>query len=111
MARAVRYDERFLQDLRDRVRWLERNRPPEQREHLQQGLERFVREVALFPALVEEVRRRGAISYRVSALARPLPYLVYYSYDEADADGPITLLLLLHEAQDRARFDPSQFED
>lgn len=111
MARAVRYDERFLENVRDRVRWLERSRPAEQRENLQRGIERFVRRVTMFPAMAEEVRRRGSVSYRVSALSDPLPYIVYYSYDEDDADGPVSFLMLLHEAQDRVRFDPSRFED
>ncbi len=39
-------------------------------------------------------------------LSARLPYLVWYFYDGADSDGPISLVLLLHERQDRARFDP-----
>ncbi|MGH2499287.1 MAG: hypothetical protein ACRDF0_04240 [Candidatus Limnocylindria bacterium] len=42
-------------------------------------------------------------------LGDPLPYLVWYSYDTADPNGPLSLLMLLHEAQDRERFDPSEF--
>lgn len=41
----------------------------------------------------------------------PLPYIVYYSYDSADDDADVRLLMLLHERQDRARFDQSHFED
>jgi plasmid stabilization system protein ParE len=111
VARGVRFDERFLENVRERVRWLERDRPAEQRENLQRGIERFVRRVIAFPGMAEEVRRRDSVSYRVSALPEPLPYIVYYSYDEADADGLVSLLMLLHEAQDRARSDPSRFED
>jgi plasmid stabilization system protein ParE len=95
----------------ERVRWLERNRPPQQRENLQRALRSFVDRVRRFPALGEEIERRGFVSYRVRLLAEPLPYLVWYSYDEHATDGAVSLLMLLHEAQDRARFDPSDFDE
>ncbi|MBI2325570.1 MAG: type II toxin-antitoxin system RelE/ParE family toxin [Chloroflexi bacterium] len=111
MARAIRYHDQFRQDLDGRVRWLVRNRPPEQRVSLQRELRSFIRRVAAFPGLGEEVERRGTISYRVGLLGEPLPYLVWYSYDDGDPDGAVSLLMLLHEAQDRLRFDPRDLDD
>lgn len=110
MARGFRYHDQFRQDLRERVVWLRRNRPPQQIVNLRQALATFVASATAFPGRASELERRGTVSYRVSLLGSPLPYLVYYSFDEADDDGPISLLMLLHEAQDRDRFDPSHFE-
>ena len=111
MARAIRYHEQFRQDLDERVRWLARDRSPEQSESLQRELRAFIKRVTAFPGLGEEGEKIDTISYRVRLLGEPLPYLVWYSYDEADADGAVSLLMLLHEAQDRARFDPHRFDD
>jgi hypothetical protein len=58
-----------------------------------------------------EVEKRGTISYRVRLLGEPLAYVVWWSIDEGDPDGLASLLMLLHEAQDRARFDPNRFDD
>lgn len=110
MARRTRYHSQFRQDLADRVRWLQRNRPPEQRANLARALRAFAERVADFPAIGHEVEQRGTVSVRVRAIGGPLPYLVWYSYDTADEGGPVTLLMLMHEAQDRERFDPGRFE-
>ena len=110
MARRARYHEHFRTDLVERVRWLQNNRPPEQRTNLALALASFKKRAATFAGLGHEVARRGTVSYCVRALGGPLPYLVWYSYDTADEDGVISLLMLLHEAQDRARFDPAHFE-
>lgn len=111
MARGVRYHAQFAADLAERVRWLQRYRPPEQRAHLAQALTTFRERVAALPGLGLEVERRGTMSYRVRPVADPLPYLVWYSYDSADGQGVISPLMLLHQAQDRERFDPNRFED
>lgn len=111
MARGIRYHARFLETLESQLRWLERHRPEEQRHDLQRALIAFEERVTAFPGLAQEVRRRGPISYRVRLVEEPLPYIVYYSYDSADDDAHVRLLMLLHERQDRARFDPSHFED
>ena len=111
MARKVRYHQQFQQDLQDRARWLRRNRPAQQLTSLQEVLAAFVQRVSMFPAVGEEVERRGTVSHRVRLLGDPLPYVVWYSFDESDLDGPVSLLMLLHEAQDRARFDPNRFDD
>lgn len=109
MPRRIRYHDRFRQDLRERAAWLRRNRPPQQLANLQEAVRTFVRRAIEFPGAAAEVKRRGTTSYRVRLLGEPLPYLVYYSYDEADEDGPVSLLMLLHEAQDRERFDPAGY--
>jgi hypothetical protein len=77
---------------------------------LQRALRAFVGSVRRYPGIGVEVERRGTTSYRVRPLARPLPYLVWYCYDTADATGSVSLLMLLHEAQDRERFDPEGFD-
>lgn len=111
MARRVRYDAQFRADLAERVRWLQRYRPPEQRKNLARAIASFEERVAAFPGMGQELTLRGTVSYRARPLAEPLPYLVWYSYDTARADGPISLLMLLHESQDRERFDVSRFEE
>jgi plasmid stabilization system protein ParE len=111
VARSIRYHRQFRQDLQDRARWLARNRPAPQLANLQQVLTAFVQRVTVFPAIGEEVEKRGTVSYRVRLLGDPLPYVVWYSFDESDPDGAVSLLMLLHEAQDRARFDPNRFDD
>ena len=111
MARRVRYHAQFAADLAERVRWLQKHRPPEQRTNLAQALATFKERVAAFPGLGQEVDLRGTVVYRVRPLADPLPYSVWYSYDTADENGVVSLLMLLHQAQDRDRFDPGRFED
>lgn len=89
--------------------WLRRHRSGEQIANLRQALRTFLGRVTAFPAAAQEVEECGTICYRVRLLGEPLPYLVYYSYDDADDNGPVSLLMLLHESQDRERFDPSRF--
>jgi len=110
VARRVRYHEQFATDLGQRVRWLQKNRPPEQRANLAQALASFTERVAAYPGIGLEIERRGTVSYRIRPIADPLPYTVWYSFDTADDDGAVSLLMLLHYAQDRERFDPSRFE-
>lgn len=110
MARGYRFDEQFEHDLRDRVVWLWQHRSREPVTNLRQALRAFLTHVTAFPGAAVEVDKRGPISYRVRLLGEPLPYLVYYSYDEADEKAPVILLMLVHEAQERERFDPSRFQ-
>lgn len=109
MARSVEYHANFVADLRVRVSWLRQHRPAERRAKWREALTKFNARVAAFPALGREVERRGSVAYCVRPLGDPLPYLVWCSYDTADPNGPLSLLMLLHEAQDRERFDPSEF--
>ncbi len=111
MGRPVRYHRLFLADLAARVAWLDRNRPTEQLDNLQQAVTAFIGRISDLTAAAHEDRRRGAVSYRVCLLADRLPYLVWYSFDESKLNGPVWLLMLLHEAQDRAQFDPGRFDD
>ena len=73
---------------------------------LRAALWSFRRRIATHPALGEETERHGSVSWRVFPLSTRLPYLVWYFYDVADERAPISLVLLVHEAQDRADFDP-----
>lgn len=111
MARSIRYHRQFRQDLEDRARWLKRNRSPQQLTNLQQAVAAFVVRVCAFPGVGQEVERRGTVSYRVRLLGDPLPYLVWYSFDESAPKGRVSLLMLLHEAQDRTQFDSSRFDE
>lgn len=110
MARRVRYHENFRSDLAARVSWLQADRPPEERAGLRKALASFSRRIARFPRIGREVDRRATISYRARPIGGPLPYIIWYSYDMVDASGPVSLLMLLHESQDRERFDPGDFE-
>ena len=71
----------------------------------------FVIRVCAFPGVGQEVERRGTVTYRVRLLGDPLPYLVWHSFGERAPKGPVSLLMLLHEAQDRTQFDPSRFDE
>ncbi|MEP6893643.1 MAG: type II toxin-antitoxin system RelE/ParE family toxin [Gaiellaceae bacterium] len=110
MARRVRNDKNFNRDIASRVRWLAQHRVPEERASLRAALAAFSERVAPHPGIGEEIERRGTHSYRVFTIGRHLPYLVWYLYDIDDPTGPVSLLMLLHEAQDRERFDADQFD-
>ena len=110
MARPVRYRESFKRDLTERVSWLRRHRSVEQRARLRAAIAEFVRRVAMHPGIGYEVERDGVASYRVFALGAGLPYVLWYVYMPTNDRGAVDILMLLHDAQDRERFDPSRFE-
>lgn len=110
MARRVRYHENFKRDIAAHVRWSAENRPPEQRDNLRAALAACKERIAAHPGIGQEVELHGSHSYRVFTIGRPLPYLVWYMYDTADERAPVSLLMLMHESQDRERFSPGQFE-
>ncbi len=68
----------------------------------------FIERVATHPRIGRELMRRGSRSFRAVPIGRGLPYLVWYSYDDAEPQGPVWLTMLLHEAQDRERFAPDR---
>lgn len=107
--REVRYHTSFGRDLAERLRWLGLVRPAEHRANLRRALVAFKEQLADFPVLGEEVERRGSRTYRRFTIGRPLPYIVWYYYDLADEQAPVWLLMLMHERQDRERFDPDAF--
>lgn len=110
MARGVRYHERFKRDVESRVRWLAANRPRQQSRNLRDALAAFKVHIATHPGIGREIELRGSQSYRVFPIGSPLPYLVWYSYDTEDERASVSLLMLLHESQDRDRFSPDEFE-
>jgi plasmid stabilization system protein ParE len=110
VARPVRYQIQFAADLAAHVEWLRRHRPAEQRVNLRRALATFKRRVGEFAGLGREIERHGSVAYCVRPVGEHVPYLVWYSYGTADQDGPVSLLMLLHEAQDRERFNPDRFE-
>lgn len=110
MPRRVRYHDAFRRDLTARVRWLAERRPAEQRQALRIALDAFVHRIASHPGIGTEIDRRGDRSYRVFPIGGPLPYLVWYVYDVARANAPVSLLRLFHELQDRERFDPGDID-
>jgi hypothetical protein len=46
----------------------------------------------------------------VFRLGGGLPYRIWYGYAPGAKSGVIALLMLLHDSQDRERFDPTEFE-
>ena len=110
MARRVRYHEAFRKDLAVQVRWLAAHRAPGQRQTLRVALQAFVRRIAARPGIGAEIELRGTCSYRVFPIGGALPYLVWYLHDVADTNAPVSLLMLLHEMQDRERFDAGDFD-
>ena len=110
MPRRVRYHDAFRRDLGARAHWLAAHRRLEERQALRVAVGAFVRRVAMHPGLGVEVDQRGAQSYRVVPIGGRLPYLVWYGYDIVDERGPVSLLMLLHDLQDRERFDPTSYE-
>ncbi len=56
------------------------------------------------------MERDGVASYRVFCIGAGLPYLVWYVYSLADPRAPVRLMMSLHQAQDRERFDARLFD-
>ncbi len=110
MTRRVRYHPTFAADLAAQVRWLRAQRPDEHRTRLRSALTAFIQRIGRFPAIAREIERRGSVSYRAAPASDRLPYIIWYSYDDAEPVGPISLLRLFHEAQDRERFDPPEVD-
>lgn len=110
MARPVRYQTSFRNDLAERVRWLRINRPPEQLANLRAALAAFTERIGAFSGLGEEVELRGTRTYRRFTIGSPLPYIVWYHYDTASEQAPVWFAMLMHEDQDRERFSPERFE-
>ena len=110
MPRPVVYHESFRRDLRRQIAWLHEHRPPQERIRLRAALTAFAKRVALHPGIGNEIERDGVASYRVFPLGAGLPYVVWYVYDLADVRAPIRLMMFLHQAQDRERFDARRFD-
>ncbi len=110
MARQVRYHTSFREDLAVRIEWLRRNRPPEHLANLRAALASFKERIGQLPGLGHQGEVRRTRSYRFLPIGGRLPYLVWYYYDTADERAPVWLAMLMHEAQDRERFDPGRFE-
>jgi len=110
LPRLVRYHAQFAADLAAHVEWLRQHRSAQQRSGLRRALATFKERVGAFPGLGREIERRDSTAYCVRPVGDDLPYLVWYSYDMADNRAPVSLLMLLHEAQDRARFNPDDYE-
>jgi plasmid stabilization system protein ParE len=110
VARPVRYHQTFEQDVAAQLSWLRRHRAPSDRNRLSAALTLFTRRVGAHPAVGHEIERHGVDSYRVFHLGAGLPYLVWYAYSLEDGRGPVRLMRLLHESQDRERFDARDFD-
>jgi hypothetical protein len=50
----------------------------------------------------------GSFTVRAFTISR-LPFLVWYSFDEADPNAAIWFLMLWHESQDRASVSPTRY--
>jgi len=109
VTRSVLFDPAFRTSLRETLRWIAAHRPGLEVERLRAEVDRLTAHLGSFPRLGREVEVRGRSSVRVIPLRR-LPYLVWYTFRPSARQGPVRLLLLLHEKQDRDRFDASLFE-
>lgn len=109
MPRPVRYHASFRYDLSQRVKWLRANRAPEQRANLRAALAAFKDRIGTNAGVGFEVEQRGTRSFRFFPIGSRLPYVVWYYYDASDPKAPVWLAMLLHEAQDRERFNPERF--
>lgn len=103
MTRRVRRDVAFGAAVRETAQWLVSHRSVEDIERLRRELERVETRLGSYPRLGREVEVRHGWSVRVIRLGA-LPYLIWYSFDASDPRGPIWLLLLMHEKQDRDEF-------
>jgi len=110
LPRRVRDRDTFTRTVGEQLRWLERNRTMNDRTRFSVAIESFIRRIAANPGIGHELARAETRSLRVFALGAGLPYRVWYRYSPDDRDGDIELLLLLHDSQDRERFDPTEFE-
>lgn len=106
MSRRVRRHPYFRSQLGVTVRWLAAYRSKGEIARLRSVLRTITLRLASFPALGQELEEYAGRSIRVIRLGR-LPYLLWYTFDPADRDAPVWLLFLMHEKQDRGRFDPS----
>lgn len=103
MTRRVRRDVVFGATVKETAQWLVLHRSVEDIARLRRELERIETRLGSYPRLGREVEVRRGWSIRVIRLGR-LPYLIWYSFDASDVRGPIWLLLLMHERQDRDEF-------
>ena len=110
MPRRVRDLDTFTRSVGEQIRWLEGHRPLDDASRFRDAIEAFIRRIAASPGIGHELERVEARSLRVFALGAGLPYRVWYRYSPDDRDGEVKLLLLLHDSQDRERFDPTQHE-
>lgn len=91
------------------VQWLTVHRTTADATRLLAALARMRVTLGRFPGIGEAVVERANLSVRVLGLGR-LPYLVWYGFEPDMRSGPVWLLALMHEKQDRARFDPALFD-
>jgi len=106
----VRLHEAFRGDVAAQLNWLRAHRSLHERLRLRAALASFTKRVAAHTASGYEIERDGDESYRVFHIGAGLPCLVWYVYSVADAHGPVRLVMFLHVAQDRERFDASRFD-
>lgn len=100
---------RFRDDVEAVLHWLRAHRRSEDGERFLSALQRMRATLGRFPGIGGSVVERSGVSVRVLGLGR-LPYLVWYAYESGDPATPVWLLVLKHEDQDRARFDPSPLD-
>lgn len=60
--------------------------------------------LSVFPGIGREIERRGSQIIRRIPL-RAAPFNLWYEYDEAELDGPVTLVRLFHVRQRQPRLD------
>lgn len=75
---------------------------PELIDPLERAIDALGALIADFPQLYPERDRKGSWVLRRARLA-PLPFYVWYAYDEAQAQGPVTLIGFFHARQRERR--------
>jgi plasmid stabilization system protein ParE len=110
LARSIHRHRTFTRNVDEQVRWLERHRPVDDVLRFRAALDAFARRISANPGVGEEVAVTAARSYRVFRLGSGLPYRIWYGHAPGANSRVIALLMLLHDSQDRERFDPTEFE-
>ncbi len=102
MPRRVRHAAVFEADLRDQVSYLAQREQWAWIDQLEADMRALEDLLSAYPRAGPELRRRDTDVLRRATL-RSTPFFVWYQFDEADADGPITLYRLFHVRQRRRR--------
>ncbi len=108
MRRRIRYTAAFLDAVAAQNKWLKKNRTKRDRQRLRSALARFRQTMAANPHIGFESEKVGSFTVRAFPISG-LPFLVWYSFDEADPKAAILFLMLWHESQDRASVSPTLY--
>ena len=101
MARPIHYGDDFAATLREEAAYLREREKPQWMPLLEADLAAAAQLLASFPHGGTSTARRGSRELRKIRLERT-PFYVWYVFDAAEANGPVTFLRIFHMRQ-RAR--------